>query len=238
MKKKKYLIDIFFNETQIEKWKKTCIDEENALFEKLKTIDVMMIQEKNKIINEKNNSMQYLKNELNSLKNEYERINREKRSKPFNIMGELSNEFVQFNAKFGSIIEIFNSNLYSQNPNLASKVDESVECIKQLKNKYSNLILLSNLQTFLEPIEHITKKMMKSMEKLPKKINEILNHCLGIKKGLDDLYNKIERQENKFMKLEQNFKVFERSSKFSAIYQNSLEEIKRRLQYVLASALC
>lgn len=229
--KKKYLIDIFFNETQIEKWKKTCIDEENALFEKLKTIDVMMIQEKNKIINEKNNSMQYLKNELNSLKNEYERINREKRSKPFNIMGELSNEFVQFNAKFGSIIEIFNSNLYSQNPNLASKVDESVECIKQLKNKYSNLILLSNLQTFLEPIEYITKKMMKSMEKLPKKINEILNHCLGIKKGLDDLYNKIERQENKFMKLEQNFKVFERSSKFSAIYQNSLEEIKRRLQF-------
>ena len=229
--KNKYLIDIFFNENQIESWKKKCINDENDLFEKLNIIDAILLKEKNKIISEKNSSMQYLKNELNSLKNEYEKLNREKRSKPFNIMGELSNEFVQFNAKFGSIIEIFNSNLYSQNPNLENKIDESVECIRQLKLKYSNLTLLSNLQTFLEPIGHICNKMKKSMEKLPKKINEILNNCLIIKRGLNDLYDKIDRQEKKFIKLEQAFKVIERSSKFSTIYKNSLDEIKRRLQF-------
>ena len=68
------------------------------------------------------------------------------------MMSELGSEFAMFKQKLQAIIEIFNSNMYTSNPNYVTTVDEAVESIRNLKKKYSNIALLSTLQTYLRKI--------------------------------------------------------------------------------------
>ena len=225
----KYLIDIYYNEKGIEKWEGRCIEQEKFLLDKIAHVETLISNEKNKMKNVKKINMTQLKNDWTTLTNEYDKLFREKSSKPFTMMSELGGEFSQFKSKLQSIIEIFNSNLYNSNPNYVTKVDEAVESIKLLKKKYSNITLLSNLQSYLEPVNQVCSKMKKSMEKIPLKISEFCNFCLGIKGSFAEIADKIDKYMAKLTDLENDFLYLQNPVHFPNTYQNSIVEIKRRI---------
>ena len=137
----KYLIDIYYNEKMIEKWGIKCKEQEKELLDKVPLIGELIGSEKLKMKNAKKESMLELKNEWSSLTKEYDKLFREKSSKPFTMMSELGTEFAMFKQQLQAIIEIFNSNMYTSNPNYVTTVDEAVESIRNLKKKYSNIAL-------------------------------------------------------------------------------------------------
>lgn len=225
----KYLIDIYYNEKMIEKWGIKCKEQEKELLDKVPLIGELIGSEKLKMKNAKKESMLELKNEWSSLTKEYDKLFREKSSKPFTMMSELGSEFAMFKQQLQAIIEIFNSNMYTSNPNYVTTVDEAVESIRNLKKKYSNIALLSTLQTYLEPINVICNKMKKAMENIPIKINEFCNNCLTIKTTFVSILDSLDQYMVKLTDLETDFLYLENPGHFPEAYQNSIKEIKRRL---------
>ncbi|MCQ2818304.1 MAG: hypothetical protein MJ252_13640 [archaeon] len=240
---KKFLIDLYYDEEKMNNWKDTCIGHTehfaNALSEKNK----YFLNEGNKIVNEKSSSILDIKNEWNSLGTDYEKIVKEIENRPSIIFNELLNDFLEFKNAIINIVELLyknqnNMGLLSQSDQLKDPsgnltslgiIEENCNVILNLRQKYSNFLILNNLQDGMEPLNDLCSKMRKSMESFSKKIHNIFINFSTISNSLIELTDKYNNYLDGMKSLEDSFSSFKSSSYFPLAYNASIEEIKRRI---------
>ena len=225
---KKYLIDIYFDEKKMEEEKIRNIKNEEDINKSLKEKNAIYNYEAKKFIKEKAKSINEIQSDINNISQEYDNGLNLLINEPNKIYANLIQDFRHFQNSMMIITEYLNNKNISTSQD--TKIfDDSCEQISSLKNKYNDFSSLNQLQTKLEPINQINIKMRKSFENLSIKVNKILNSLFNIYQTIDELIKKFNTIKQKATELEQSFKQLQNPSKFPMAYEQTLEEIKRRI---------
>ena len=225
----KYLMDIYYNEKDMNNWRNNCIGKENLILEKINEKEKIINNYRNQIKNEKNSYIIPLKNEWNSYVNEYEKLSNEKSPKLHSIITDLGNDFSTFKSKLINMDEIFSNDLYNSNEKYINSINEDCNIIKQLNEKYSDISYLQNIQKSLEPLLEFTNKMINSVENFSIKINELFNKLRDIQTNLEILIEKINNYSIGLDQIVKDFNSLLTPDNFLKSYFKSLKEIKRKI---------
>ena len=225
----KYLMDIYYNEKDMNNWRNNCIGKENLILEKINEKEKIINNYRNQIKNEKNSYITPLKNEWNSYVNEYEKLLKEKSPKLHSIITDLGNDFSTFKTKLINMDEIFSNDLYNSNQKYINSINDDCNIIRQLNEKYSDISYLKNLQISLEPLLEFTNKMINSVENFSIKINELFNKLREIQSNLEILIEKINNYSIGLDQIVKDFKSLLTPDNFLKSYFKSLKEIKRKI---------
>jgi hypothetical protein len=225
----KYLMDIYYNEKDMNNWRNNCIGKENLILEKINEKEKIINNYRNQIKNEKNSYITPLKNEWNSYVNEYEKLLNEKSPKLHSIITDLGNDFSTFKTKLINMDEIFSNDLYNSNQKYINSINDDCNIIRQLNEKYSDISYLKNLQISLEPLLEFTNKMINSVENFSIKINELFNKLREIQSNLEILIEKIKNYSIGLDQIVKDFKSLLTPDNFLKSYFKSLKEIKRKI---------
>ena len=224
----KYLIDIYFDEKNLEIRKEENIKNEEKIIQLFKEKSAIYNNETKKFIKEKAKSINEIQIDINNISQEYDNGLNLLINEPNKIYTNLMQDFRDFQNSMSIISDCLNNKNVSTSQD--TKIfEDSCEQINSLKNKYNDFSSLNQLQTKLEPINQINIKMRKSFENLSVKINKILNSLFNIYQAVSELSEKFNLIKQKTIELEQCFNQYQNPSKFPMAYEQSLEEIKRRI---------
>ena len=236
---KKFLIDIYFDEKNLETKKEEIMKNEEVILKITKEKSALYINETKKFINEKEKAINEIQNEMNNISQEYDNDLNLLEQEPNKIYENLMRDFMYFNHSLLIIFDFLNNdnnnnNANGNNTNISSNqdikaFDESCEQINSLKNKYNDFSSLNQLQTKLEPINQINLKMRKSFENLAIKVNKIFKNLFDIYENINRLSENFSKIKQQTLNLEDCFNQLQNPSKFPMAYEQALEEIKRRI---------
>ena len=122
--KVKYLIDIYYKESDMNIWRDNCLDKQKCLFNKIKMKDKILQKEKVQINKDNNSLLLPLKNTWNYYLNEYDKLYQERNGQLLSVLNEINNDFNCFNNLLSQIKEIFESKLLNSNPNYSDTIKE------------------------------------------------------------------------------------------------------------------
>ena len=232
----KHLIDIYFDVKNMETKKDENLKNEEIIIKFTKEKTAQYINETKKFIKEKGKSIADIQSEMNDLSRDYDNGFNNLINEPNKIHENLMQDFLYFRQSLLIIFEYLNNNNHPDNdnnnissPQETKSFDDSCEQISILKNKYNDFSTLNQLQTKLEPINQIYPKMRKSFENLALKINKIFNTLYTIYKTIGELSEKFNVIKQQSINLEECFNQLQNPSKFPMAYEQSLDEIKRRI---------
>ena len=232
----KHLIDIYFDVKNMETKKDENLKNEEIIIKFTKEKTAQYINETKKFIKEKGKSIADIQSEMNDLSRDYDNGFNNLINEPNKIHENLMQDFLYFRQSLLIIFEYLNNNNHPDNdnnnissPQETKSFDDSCEQISILKNKYNDFSILNQLQTKLEPINQIYSKMRKSFENLALKINKIFNTLYTIYKTIGELSEKFNVIKQQSINLEECFNQLQNPSKFPMAYEQSLDEIKRRI---------
>ena len=232
----KHLIDIYFDVKNMETKKDENLKNEEIIIKFTKEKTAQYINETKKFIKEKGKSIADIQSEMNDLSRDYDNGFNNLINEPNKIHENLMQDFLYFRQSLLIIFEYLNNNNHPDNdnnnissPQETKSFDDSCEQISILKNKYNDFSTLNQLQTKLEPINQIYSKMRKSFENLALKINKIFNTLYTIYKTIGELSEKFNVIKQQSINLEECFNQLQNPSKFPMAYEQSLDEIKRRI---------
>ena len=232
----KHLIDIYFDVKNMETKKDENLKNEEIIIKFTKEKTAQYINETKKFIKEKGKSIADIQSEMNDLSRDYDNGFNNLINEPNKIHENLMQDFLYFRQSLLIIFEYLNNNNHPDNdnnnissPQETKSFDDSCEQISILKNKYNDFSTLNQLQTKLEPINQIYPKMRKSFENLALKINKIFNTLYSIYKTIGELSEKFNVIKQQSINLEECFNQLQNPSKFPMAYEQSLDEIKRRI---------
>ena len=232
----KHLIDIYFDVKNMETKKDENLKNEEIIIKFTKEKTAQYINETKKFIKEKGKSIADIQSEMNDLSRDYDNGFNNLINEPNKIHENLMQDFLYFRQSLLIIFEYLNNNNHPDNdnnnissPQETKSFDDSCEQISILKNKYNDFSTLNQLQTKLEPINQIYSKMRKSFENLALKINKIFNTLCSIYKTIGELSEKFNVIKQQSINLEECFNQLQNPSKFPMAYEQSLDEIKRRI---------
>ena len=224
----KYLIDIYYKESDMNIWKDNCLDKQKVLFNKTKIKDKILQKEKIQINKDNNALLLPLKNIWNYYLNEYDKLYQERNAQMLLLLNEINVDFNSFNNLLSQIKEIFESKLLNSNPNYISTIKESCQKILSFKEKYSDINKLSSLQNFLQPFNDYINKMSNSIESISKKINDYFMAVRTVKNILEKLTDKFSAYLKALKGIEEDFQFLKTPGHFINSYENTLVELKRR----------
>ena len=225
---KKYLIDIYFDEKNMEEERDKNIKNEEEIIKSLKEKSAIYNNETNKFIKEKSKLINDIQTDMNNISQEYDKGLSLLINEPNKIYSNLMQDFLYFQNSMSIISDYLNNKNISTSQD--TKIfDDSCEQINSLKNKYNDFSSLNQLQTKLEPINQINIKMRKSFENLSIKVNKILNSLFNIYQTINELIKRFLSIKKKMIDLEKCFNQLQNPSKFPMAYEQALEEIKRRI---------
>ena len=147
----KYLIDIYYKESDMNIWRDNCLDKQKVLFNKIKTKDKILQKEKVQINKDNNALLLPLKNTWNYYLNEYDKLYQERNGQLLSVLNEINNDFNCFNNLLSQIKEIFESKLLNSNPNYSDTIKESCQKILSFKEKYFDINKLTSLKNYIQP---------------------------------------------------------------------------------------
>ena len=225
------LIDIYFNEADVNKWRDNCVEVENAFYKKGQEKNNLFLSEKNRINNELNAFLTQIKNDVKFYEGEYSNILNEKVSKNNAMINELSNDYENFNLKLQNIKEIIESNLMDSNPNYLSNLKDYYKSIIELKEKYSDTSKLSGLLFYLQPFFDFVSKMKNYVVNVSKKVNEFYMSVKTAKNTIEKLSEKFISYNSGLRNVKSDFKYLEAPGFFLRSYQSAVEELKRRVEF-------
>ena len=232
----KHLIDIYFDVKNMETKRDENLKNEEIIIKFTKEKTAQYINETKKFIKEKGKSIADIQSEMNDLSRDYDNGFNNLINEPNKIHENLMQDFLYFRQSLLIIFEYLNNNNHPDNdnnnissPQETKSFDDSCEQISILKNKYNDFSTLNQLQTKLEPINQIYSKMRKSFENLALKINKIFNTLYTIYKTIGELSEKFNVIKQQSINLEECFNQLQNPSKFPMAYEQSLDEIKRRI---------
>ena len=232
----KHLIDIYFDVKNMETKRDENLKNEEIIIKFTKEKTAQYINETKKFIKEKGKSIADIQSEMNDLSRDYDNGFNNLINEPNKIHENLMQDFLYFRQSLLIIFEYLNNNNHPDNdnnnissPQDTKSFDDSCEQISILKNKYNDFSTLNQLQTKLEPINQIYSKMRKSFENLALKINKIFNTLYTIYKTIGELSEKFNVIKQQSVNLEECFNQLQNPSKFPMAYEQSLDEIKRRI---------
>ena len=107
----KYLIDIYYKESDMNIWRDNCLDKQNVLFNKIKIKDKILQKEKIQINKDNNALLLPLKNTWNFYLNEYDKLYQERNGQILSVLNDINTDFNTFNNLLSQIKEIFESKL-------------------------------------------------------------------------------------------------------------------------------
>ena len=237
-KDKKYLIDIYFDEKNMEIKKEENLKNEEMIIKLTKEKSSLYINETKKIIKEKEKSINEVQNEINIISQEYDNGLNLLINEPNKIYETLMQDFLYFKHSLLIVFDFLNNNNINGGDNTNISIsqdlkafDDSCDQINNLKNKYNDFSSLNQLQTKLEPINQIYLKMRKSFENFALKVNKIFNNLFNIYKNINELSEKFSLIKQQTINLEECFNQLQNPSKFPMAYEHSLDEIKRRIMF-------
>ena len=233
---KKYLIDIYFDEKDMQIKKEENIKNEEKIIKSTKEKSSLYINETEKFIKEKAKAIKEIQNEMNNISQEYDSGLNKLVNEPNKMHEYLMQDFAYFKHSLLIIFDFLGSNNNNENGNNNTSsaqdikaFEDSCEQISSLKNKYNDFSSLNQLQTTLEPMNQIYLKMRKSFESLSLKINKVFNTLFSIYNTINELSEKFSVIKQKTINLEKCFIQLQNPSKFPTAYEHALEEIKRRI---------
>ena len=233
---KKYLIDIYFDEKDMQIKKEENIKNEEKIIKSTKEKSSLYINETEKFIKEKAKAIKEIQNEMNNISQEYDSGLNKLVNEPNKMHEYLMQDFAYFKHSLLIIFDFLGSNNNNENGNNNTSsaqdikaFEDSCEQISSLKNKYNDFSSLNQLQTTLEPMNQIYLKMRKSFERLSLKINKVFNTLFSIYNTINELSEKFSVIKQKTINLEKCFIQLQNPSKFPTAYEHALEEIKRRI---------
>ena len=233
---KKYLIDIYFDEKDMQIKKEENIKNEEKIIKSTKEKSSLYINETEKFIKEKAKAIKEIQNEMNNISQEYDSGLNKLVNEPNKMHEYLMQDFAYFKHSLLIIFDFLGSNNNNENGNNNTSsaqdikaFEDSCEQISSLKNKYNDFSSLNQLQTTLEPMNQIYLKMRKSFESLSLKINKVFNTLFSIYNTINELSEKFSIIKQKTINLEKCFIQLQNPSKFPTAYEHALEEIKRRI---------
>ena len=224
----KYLIDIYYNENDMNIWRDNCLNKQECLYNKVKTKDKILQKEKIQMNKDINSLLTPLKNSWNFYTSEYDKLYKERNAHMLSLLNEINNDFTSFNNILGQIKEIFDSKLLNSNPNYINTLKESWAKILGLKEKYSDMNKLNILKNYLQQFYDYVNKMNNSIDNISKKINDYFMNIRAIKNILEKLADKMAGYSKALKNIEEDFKFLETPGHFINSYENTLVELKRR----------
>ena len=226
----KYLIDIYYNESDMNIWRDNCLEKEKCLFNKIKIKDKVLQKEKIQINKDNNSLLLPLKNTWNFYLNEYDKLYQEKNEQLLNLLNEINIDFSSFNNLLSQMKEIFDSKLLNSNPNYLNSIKDSCQKILSFKEKYSdiNMTKLTTLKDFIQPFNDYTNKMANSIDSISKKINDYFMAIRTAKNILEKLTDKFSAYLQALIGIEDDFQFLKTPGHFINSYENTLLELKRR----------
>ena len=227
----KYLIDIYYKESDMNIWRDNCLDKQNVLFNKIKIKDKILQKEKIQINKDNNALLLPLKNTWNFYLNEYDKLYQERNGQLLSFLNEINNDFNSFNNLLSQMKEIFESKLLNSNPNYSNTIKESCQKIIAFKEKYSDMNKLTSLQNFIQPFNDYVIKMNNSIESISKKINDYFMAVRTVKNILEKLTDKFSVYLQALKNIEEDFQFLKTPGHFINSYENTLLELKRRKSF-------
>jgi hypothetical protein len=227
----KYLIDIYYKESDMNIWRDNCLDKQNVLFNKIKIKDKILQKEKIQINKDNNALLLPLKNTWNFYLNEYDKLYQERSGQLLSFLNEINNDFNSFNNLLSQMKEIFESKLLNSNPNYSNTIKESCQKIIAFKEKYSDMNKLTSLQNFIQPFNDYVIKMNNSIESISKKINDYFMAVRTVKNILEKLTDKFSVYLQALKNIEEDFQFLKTPGHFINSYENTLLELKRRKSF-------
>ena len=227
----KYLIDIYYKESDMNIWRDNCLDKQNVLFNKIKIKDKILQKEKIQINKDNNALLLPLKNTWNFYLNEYDKLYQERNGQLLSFLNEINNDFNSFNNLLSQMKEIFESKLLNSNPNYSNTIKESCQKIIAFKEKYSDMNKLTSLQNFIQPFNDYVIKMNNSIESISKKINDYFMAVRTVKNILEKLTDKFSVYLQALKNIEEDFLFLKTPGHFINSYENTLLELKRRKSF-------
>ena len=224
----KYLIDIYYKESDMNIWRDNCLDKQKCLFNKIKIKDKILQKEKIQINKDNNSLLLPLKNTWNFYLNEYDKLYQERRGQILSVLNEINTDFNTFNNLLSQIKEIFESKLLNSNPNYLSTIKESCQKILAFREKYSDINKLNALKNFIQPFYEYTNKMNNSIDSISKKINDYFMAIRTAKNILEKLTEKFPLYIPALTNIEEDFHFLKTPGHFINSYENTLLELKRR----------
>ena len=224
----KYLIDIYYKESDMNIWRDNCLDKQKVLFNKIKTKDKILQKEKVQINKDNNALLLPLKNSWNYYLNEYDKLYQERNGQLLTVLNEINTDFNSFNNLLSQMKEIFESKLLNSNPNYSNTIKESCQKILAFKEKYSDINKLTSLKNYIQPFKDYIIKMNNSIDSISKKINDYFMAVRTAKNILEKLTDKFSIYLQALKSIEEDFQFLETPGHFINSYENTLLELKRR----------
>ena len=224
----KYLIDIYYKESDMNIWRDNCLDKQKVLFNKIKTKDKILQKEKVQINKDNNALLLPLKNSWNYYLNEYDKLYQERNGQLLTVLNEINTDFNSFNNLLSQMKEIFESKLLNSNPNYLNTIKESCQKILAFKEKYSDINKLTSLKNYIQPFNDYIIKMNNSIDSISKKINDYFMAVRTAKNILEKLTDKFSIYLQALKSIEEDFQFLETPGHFINSYENTLLELKRR----------
>ena len=224
----KYLIDIYYKESDMNIWRDNCLDKQKCLFNKIKIKDKILQKEKVQINKDNNSLLLPLKNTWNFYLNEYDKLYQERNGQILSVLNDINTDFNTFNNLLSQIKEIFESKLLNSNPNYLNTIKESCQKIFSFKEKYSDINKLNALKNFIQPFYEYTNKMNNSIDSISKKINDYFMAIRTAKNILEKLTEKFSLYIQALKSIEEDFHFLKTPGHFINSYENTLIELKRR----------
>ena len=224
----KYLIDIYYKESDMNIWRDNCLDKQKCLFNKIKIKDKILQKEKVQINKDNNSLLLPLKNTWNFYLNEYDKLYQERNGQILSVLNDINTDFNTFNNLLSQIKEIFESKLLNSNPNYLNTIKESCQKIFSFKEKYSDINKLNALKNFIQPFYEYTNKMNNSIDSISKKINDYFMAIRTAKNILEKLTEKFSLYIQALKSIEEDFHFLKTPGHFINSYENTLVELKRR----------
>ena len=224
----KYLIDIYYKESDMNIWRDNCLHKQKVLFNKIKTKDKILQKEKVQINKDNNALLLPLKNSWNYYLNEYDKLYQERNGQLLTVLNEINTDFNSFNNLLSQMKEIFESKLLNSNPNYSNTIKESCQKILAFKEKYSDINKLTSLKNYIQPFNDYIIKMNNSIDSISKKINDYFMAVRTAKNILEKLTDKFSIYLQALKSIEEDFQFLETPGHFINSYENTLLELKRR----------
>lgn len=222
----KYLIDIYFNENDMNIWRDNCIKNEEMLFNKATEKQKFLFNEKDKILEYGNSFINKLKSEWSVYMNKYQKIYQDNNKQFISAFEDIKNDYNLFIDSIQKITQQINEYTTSKKNN---KIDIK-EFSSILKNKYLNTTLnINEINSMNTPFNDFLNKAKKYSENLYERISDYFSGIRFNKNYLEKLIEKIDTYSKNLVSIKHDFEFLEAPGKFIISYNNTLAEIQRRI---------